>query len=150
MDELISMDERAMDNGLALMIHGLLSEAVAASPQKRHDLDQMTSTLAIVAPDAEVAVTLCFGNGRCQVRDGKDGDADLVIVAESHKIPELSLLQIRHGLPWLFDDKGKSFVRDLVERKIKIEGLTRFPPQPRRLARAGLDLVRLTRILSVA
>ena len=148
--DLISIDERAQENGLALMLHGLLSEAVDASASKRADLDKMSSRLSIVAPDAEVAVTLDFGGGRCRVRDGRDHDADLCIVADSYKIPELSLLQIRHGLPWLFDDKGKGFVRDLVERKIKIEGLIKFPPTPLRTAKAGLDLVLLTRILSVA
>lgn len=147
--ELVTIEERAQENGLALMIHGLLSEAVEASASKRADLDKMSSTLAIVAPDAEVAVTLQFGGGRCQVRDGRAHDADLCIVADSYKIPELSLLQIRHGLPWLFDEKGKNFVKDLVERKIKIEGLIRFPPTPLRTAKAGFDLVLLTRILSV-
>lgn len=148
--DLVTMDERAMENGLALMLHGLLSEAVAGSEQKRADLDKMSSRLAIVAPDADVAVTLVFGAGRCEVRDGRDFDADLVIVADSYKIPELSLLQIRHGLPWLFDEKGKSFVKDLVERKVKVEGLFKFPPTPLRTAKAGFDLVLLTRILSVS
>lgn len=148
--ELVTMDERAMENGLALMLHGLLSEAVAGSETKRADLDKMSSRLAIVAPDADVAVTLEFGGGRCAVHDGRALDADLVIVADSYKIPELSLLQIRHGLPWLFDEKGKAFVKDIVERKVKIEGVFKFPPTPLRTAKAGFDLVLLTRILSVS
>ena len=131
------------------MIFGLLSEAVEASESKRADLHRMSSRLAMVAPDAKVAITLCFGGGRCQVRDGRDYEADLCIVADSYKIPALSLLHIRHGVPWLFDEKGTEFVKDLVQRKIKIEGLLRFPPKPLRTAKAGYDLVLLTRILSI-
>ena len=61
----------------------------------------------------------------------------------------MSLLSIRYGMPWLLDDNGKNFVRALVKREIRIDGLIRIPPTPLKTAKAALDLVRLTRILSV-
>jgi hypothetical protein len=147
--DVVTLDAQAADNGLAMMLQGLLAENLAASDKKRRDFESMTSTFGIVAPDAEVTVTLAFAGGRCTIYDGLRHEPDLVITADSGKIPELSLLSIRYGLPWLLDDQGKSFVRALLTREIRIDGLIRIPPTPLRTAKAALDLVRLTRILSV-
>jgi hypothetical protein len=147
--DVVTLDALAADNGLALMLQGLLAESIANSTDKRHDFEQMESTFGIVAPDAEVTVTLEFARGRCTIYDGLRHEPALVITADSGKIPELSLLSIRYGLPWLLDDNGKNFVRALVKREIRIDGLIRIPPTPFKTARAALDLVRLTRILSV-
>jgi hypothetical protein len=147
--DVVTLDAQAADNGLAMMLQGLLAENLAASDKKRRDFESMSSTFGIVAPDAEVTVTLAFADGRCTIYDGLRHEPDLVITADSGKIPEMSLLSIRYGLPWLLDDNGKNFVRALVKREIRIDGLIRIPPTPLKTAKAALDLVRLTRILSV-
>lgn len=147
--DVVTLDAQAADNGLAMMLQGLLAENLAASDRKRRDFASMSSTFAIVAPDAEVTVTLAFDGGRCTIYDGLRHEPDLVITADSGKIPELSLLSIRYGMPWLLDENGKSFVRALINREIRIDGLIRIPPTPLKTAKAALDLVRLTRILSV-
>ena len=147
--DVVTLDALAADNGLALMLQGLLAESIANSAGKRHDFEQMESTFGIVAPDAEVTVTLEFARGRCTIYDGLRHEPALVITADSGKIPELSLLSIRYGLPWLLDENGQNFVRALLKREIRIDGLIRIPPTPLKTARAALDLVRLTRILSV-
>ncbi|HEX6835790.1 MAG TPA: hypothetical protein VF334_04420 [Polyangia bacterium] len=147
--DVVTLDAQAADNGLAMMLQGLLAENLAASERKRRDFESMSSTFGIVAPDAEVTVTLAFADGRCTIYDGLRHEPDLVITADSGKIPEMSLLSIRYGLPWLLDDNGKNFVRALLKREIRIDGLIRIPPTPLKTAKAALDLVRLTRILSV-
>ena len=147
--DVVTLDAQAADNGLAMMLQGLLAENLAASDKKRRDFESMSSTFGIVAPDAEVTVTLAFSDGRCTIYDGLRHEPDLVITADSGKIPEMSLLSIRYGLPWLLDDNGKNFVRALLRREIRIDGLLRIPPTPLKTAKAALDLVRLTRILSV-
>jgi len=147
--DVVTLDAQAADNGLAMMLQGLLAENLAASDKKRRDFESMSSTFGIVAPDAEVTVTLAFSDGRCTIYDGLRHEPDLVITADSGKIPEMSLLSIRYGLPWLLDDNGKNFVRALLRREIRIDGLIRIPPTPLKTAKAALDLVRLTRILSV-
>lgn len=149
MAEVVTLDARAGENGLAMMLQGLLAENLAASDRKRRDFDFMSSTFGVVAPDAEVTVTLRFDHGRCTLYDGLRHEPDLVITADSGRIPELSLLSMRYGLPWLLDDAGKSFVRALLKREIKIDGFIRIPPTPLRTAKAAVDLVLLTRILSV-
>lgn len=148
--DVVTLDAQAAENGLAMMLQGLLAENLAASDKKRRDFESITSTFGIVAPDADVTVTLAFGGGRCTIYDGLRLEPDLVITADSGKIPEMSLLSIRYGLPWLLDDNGKSFVRALLKREIRIDGLVRIPPTPLRTAKAALDLLRLTRILSVS
>jgi hypothetical protein len=150
--DVVTLDAQAAENGLAMMLQSLLAENLAASDRKRRDFDHMSSTFGIVAPDAEVTVTLAFSDGRCTIYDGLRREPDLVITADSGKIPELSLLSIRYGLPWLLDDNGKNFVKALLRREIRINGLIAIPPTPiwaLKAAKAALDLVRLTRILSV-
>ncbi|MCU1281331.1 MAG: hypothetical protein JWM53_4877 [bacterium] len=150
--DVVTLDAQAGDNGLAMMLQGLLAENLAASGDKRRAFESMTSTFGIVAPDAEVTVTLAFASGRCTIYDGLRHEPDLVITADSAKIPEMSLLSIRYGMPWLLDENGKNFVRALLKREIRIDGLIRIPPTPlwaMKTAKAALDLVRLTRILSV-
>jgi hypothetical protein len=146
----IALDSRAEENGLAAMVQGLLSENVAASAGKRADFEAIHTSFAIVAPDADVAITLLFAGGRCTIHDGLLPEAEVVITADSGKIPELSLLQIRYGLPWVLDEAGQGFVRALVKREIRIGGLVDLPfPRPRDTLRRAFDLVRLTRVLSV-
>src|SRR5258705_5131361 len=147
--DVVTLDAQAADNGLALMLQGLIAESIANSDGKRRDFEAMGSTFGIVAPDAEVTVTLEFGSGRCTIYDGLRHEPALVITADSGKIPELSMLKIRYGLPWLFDENGQSFVRSLLKREIRIDGLVKILPTPLKTAKAALDLVRLTPILSV-
>lgn len=147
--DVVTLDAQAAENGLAMMLQGLLAENLASSDCKRRDFERISSTFALVAPDADVTVTLVFSSGRCTLYDGLRHEPDLVITTDSDKIPELSLLSMRHGLPWLFDEHGKQLVRALVKRELRIDGLLRLPPTPLRTAKAALDLLRLTRILSV-
>jgi hypothetical protein len=147
--ERVAFAPGADDNGLAVILHGLLAENLATSAWRRRDLAAISTSFGVVAPDAEVRVTLTFDAGFCTLHDGLLSDAEVVITADSERIPELSLLAIRHGLPWVLDDAGKSFLRALAERKIRIGGLVDFPPRPRATLRRAMDLVRLTRVLSV-
>jgi hypothetical protein len=148
----VTMDPAAEDNGLAVMLHGLLVENLAASEDKRRDFAAISTVFGVVAPDADVRVTLVFDHerrGHCTIHDGLRTDAEVIITADSAKIPELSLLTIRYGVPWLLDETGQGFVRSLARQEVKIRGLVDFPPRLRDTARRALDLLRLTRVLSV-
>jgi hypothetical protein len=148
--DVITLDPAADDNGLAAMLQGLLGENVAASAAKRRDFEAIRTTFAVVAPDAEVAITLVFEHGRCTIHQGVRPSAEVVITADSEKIPSLSLLQIRYGLPWVLDEAGQGFVRALLKGEVKIAGLVDLPiPSVRASLRRAIDLVRLTRVLSV-
>lgn len=139
----------AEENGLALMLKGLLEESIAASTSKRLAFQAMRSSFAIAARDAEVQVTLSFDRGLCAIHDGIYAQPALFLDADTDKIPEMSQLKIRFGLPWLMDDAGKNFVRSLVKKQIQIKGIVSGLRHPLRTSQALLDLVRLTQILSV-
>ncbi|HEX2569098.1 MAG TPA: hypothetical protein VH877_06010 [Polyangia bacterium] len=148
---LITLDETAQDNGLALMLHGLFEENLAAYQAKREDFAAIRTRFALVAPDAEVQVSLWFDDGHCTVYDGVRNGTEVTITADSGKIPELSQVRLRFGLPWLLDDAGKGLVLSFVQGQIAVEGLIDLPwvhvgDTLRRL----YDLLRLTRVLSVA
>ena len=59
--DVVTLDAQAADNGLALMLQGLIAESIVNSDDKRRDFEAMASTFGIVAPDAEVTVTLAGG-----------------------------------------------------------------------------------------
>ena len=104
--DVVTLDAQAADNGLAMMLQGLFAENLAASDApSAATSSRCRSTFGIVAPDAEVTVTLAFGGGRCTIYDGLRHEPDLVITADSGKIPEMSLLTIRYGMPWLLDEQ---------------------------------------------
>ena len=150
--DVVTLDARAAENGLGMMLQGLLAENLAVNRGKRRAFSAMSSTFGVVAPDADVTVTLAFGGGHCTIYDGLRDEPDAVITADSGRIPELTQLSTRYGIPWLLDTHGKSFVRALMQGEIRVDGLLRLPVSPLgalRSAKAALDLVRLTRILSV-
>ncbi len=148
--EPVVLDPSVTENGLAAVLAGLMGENVAAHPAKRRDLRAIRTSFAIVAPDAEVAVTLQFRHGGCTLFDGNRPDAEVVVIADSDKIPALSLVEIRYGLPWLLGEAGQGVVRSLLAREIKIMGLVDLPiPHPRATLQRALDLLRLLRVLSV-
>ena len=68
--DVVTLDAQAADNGLAMMLQGLLAENLAASDKKRRDFESMSSTFGIVAPDAEVTVTLAFEDEHYTIYDG--------------------------------------------------------------------------------
>ena len=148
--DVVTLDAAAAENGLGMMLQGLLAENLAVHDGKRRAFLAMSSTFGVVAPDADVTVTLAFGDGRCTIYDGLGHAPDAVITTDSGRIPELTQLSTRFGVPWLLDAHGQSFVRALVYRDIRVAGLVRLSPlHAWRSIKAALDLVRLTRILSV-
>jgi len=45
--DVVTLDAQAADNGLAMMLQGLLAENLAASDRKRRDFESMSSTFGI-------------------------------------------------------------------------------------------------------
>jgi len=92
----------AHDNGLANMLAGLLRQNMQAKPRKRADFAALDGTVAIVAEDADVALTLRFERGeRLTIYDGIDGIPDVTIRGASDVIIALSNMPLATplGLP---------------------------------------------------
>jgi hypothetical protein len=102
----------AEDNGLASMLADLLRQNLEAKPHKQPDFDALTGSIAIVADDAEVALTLRFEHGRLTIYDGIVGIPDVTIRGGSDTILALSNMPLmtRLGLP-LPDPRDKESVK---------------------------------------
>jgi hypothetical protein len=98
----VTLAPGADDNGLAHMLMGLVSQNLESKPQKVRDFETLDGRVAVVATDAEVALTLRFRHGgKLVIYDGIDGVPDLTIVGTSEAIIALSNLPMTTplGLP---------------------------------------------------
>ena len=135
----IVLDDGARDVGLAEMLFNLLRQNLEQRPEKVSSFEALDSNVAMVAKDIDINVTLAFKKGKLKIYDGIVGNPDLKIIADHDAILELSLINIRMGLPNYFDKTGRSVLKKVLLGDLKIEGLLRHP----------LQLTHLTKIFSV-
>jgi hypothetical protein len=98
----VTLAPGADENGLANMLAGLVSQNLLAKPHKTEDFAALDGRVAIVADDADVALTLHFQRGgRLVIYDGIVGIPDLTIRGPSEAIIALSNLPVATplGLP---------------------------------------------------
>src|SRR5450432_859873 len=142
----IALAPGADENGLAVMLSELVRQNLEANPHKMPDFEALSGVIAIVAEDAEVALTLCFDRGNLRIYDRVLGVPDVVIYGSSDTIMALSNMPLnRQGLPIpRRDDKAgqelvRSVFRALVRRQFRIQGLLFHLPM----------LMHLTKVMSV-
>ena len=81
------------DNGLAIMLGDLVRQNLDAKPGKKADFAALDGRIAIVAADADVALTLVFErgpSGTLTIHDGIVGIPDVTIRGPSDAILALS------------------------------------------------------------
>jgi hypothetical protein len=144
----IELAAGAHENGLAAMLADLVRQNIEAKPQKRSSFVAMAGSIAIVADDADVALTLCFERGgRLTIHDGIVGVPDVTVRGPSEVIMALSNLPLRTPLglpiPRAGDSEAARAVRavfDAVRRgTLHVYGMAFHP----RL------VARLTRLMSI-
>jgi hypothetical protein len=138
-EPVIILDDGARDVGLAEMLFNLLRQNLEQKPQKVSSFEALDSNVVMVARDIDITITLVFKRGKLKIYDGVVGNADLKIIADHDAILELSLINIRMGLPNYFDKIGRNIFKKVLLGDLKIEGLLRHP----------LQLTHLTKIFSV-
>jgi hypothetical protein len=137
----VDVDASAEDNGLALMVAGLILQNLQEHPSKRDDFARLRGRVAIVAEDAGVAMTLAFQGNMVTVSDGIVGVPAVTVRARSEDIVQMSLLELipRLGLP---DPRG-SAAREIFQKSqaghVRVYGALLHIPL----------LLRLSRLLSV-
>ena len=92
----------AEENGLAMMLRDLVTQNLEAKPHKMGDFKALDGNVAIVADDADVALTLRFEyGGRLRIHDGIVGIPDVTIRGPSEAVLALSNMPLatRLGLP---------------------------------------------------
>jgi len=146
----ITLAPGAEDNGLATMLAELVRQNIEAKPHKKVDFDGLCTrggVVAIVAVDAEVALTMRFGRAGLVVHDGIVGIPDATVRGTSDVIINLSNLPITTPLalpiPGFRDEAGKAASRAVNEAMrsgdLEVHGALLAMPL----------LLRLTRLMSV-
>jgi hypothetical protein len=99
----IELAPGADSNGLAMMLADLVRQNIEAKPHKAADFRAIDGAVAIVADDADVALTLKFSrsSGVLTIHDGIVGIPDVTMRATSDAILALSNMPLtrRFGLP---------------------------------------------------
>jgi hypothetical protein len=92
----------ALENGLATMMADLVRQNLEAKPHKKADFAALAGSVAIVAVDVDVALTLSFERGgKLTIHDGVVGIPDVTIRGPSEAIMAMSNLPLATplGLP---------------------------------------------------
>lgn len=118
----IELNHDAQDNGLACMLAELIRTNVAQDSHKQDLLHSTKGSVAIVAEDAQVALTLVFDTHGLTIFDGIHGIPDVTIRAQSNDISKLSLMKFvpRFGVPKLSDATTRDMVTAILKRRIRV------------------------------
>ena len=142
---MIELGPRAEDNAFASMLADLVRQNLESKPHKKKDFDRLDGTVALVADDADVALTLEFRRGRLVVHDGILRVPDVTVRGSADAIMALSNVPLTKplALPIPTDraslDVLRSMVRATVRGELQMFGMLRH---------FGL-MSRLTRVMSV-
>jgi hypothetical protein len=125
----IELATGAEENGLATMIADLVKQNLESKPHKQGDFDALVnpaargkhgagSSVAIVADDADVALTMRFGGGKLVIHDGIVGIPDVTIRGPSDTILALSNMPLTTPLslpiPHPRDEEAKRTVSGVM------------------------------------
>jgi hypothetical protein len=148
----IALAPGAENNAFATMLADLVRQNLEAKPHKRKDFNALDGTVALVADDADVALTLEFVRGRGRgasgtltLHDGIRGVPDVAVRGSAEAIMALSNVPLTRplGLPLPTDASALEVVRGMLRMtrtgELRIYGM---------LGNLGL-LSRLTRVMSV-
>src|SRR4029079_12021958 len=90
----ISLAPGAENNAFATMLCDLVKQNLESKPHKKKDFDKLARgrgvTIALVADDADVALTLEFKGGRLVLHDGIKGVPDVAVRGSADAIMALS------------------------------------------------------------
>lgn len=137
----VDIDASAEQNGLAQMVAGLILQNLLEHPSKRADFARLRGKVAIVAEDADVAMTLAFKGNMVTVSDGIAGVPELTVRARSEDIVQLSMLELipRLGLPNPLGTAAREIFQKSQAGHVRVYGALLHLP----------TLLRLSRLLSV-
>jgi len=145
----ISLAPGAENNAFATMLADLVRQNLDSKPHKKKDFARLATargvTIALVADDAEVALTLEFRDGRLVLHDGIKGVPDVAVRGSADAIMALSNVPLTRplALPIPMDRSSLDVMVEMIRAtrsgELKILGM---------LGNFGV-LSKLTRVMSV-
>jgi hypothetical protein len=141
----ITLAPGAEENAFATMLADLVRQNLESKPHKKKDFAALDGTVALVADDADVSLTLEFRAGRLVLHDGIKGVPDVAVRGSADAIMALSNVPLTRplALPIPTDRPSFEVLRAMVRAtrtgELRIFGM---------LGNLGL-LNRLTRVMSV-
>ncbi len=124
---------------LASMVADVVESNLEGHPERIKIFNRIKGDIGIEATEAQVGITMRFDRGECVFHDEMSPTCKLRIRADTDTLMEVTNLNIKFGIPWLFDETGRSVVRNLLKRDLKVGGILIHP----------LMLIQLLIILSV-
>ena len=127
----------AEPNGLADLVGRLIEANLERRPDRRALL--RPSVVELVASDADTAATIVLSANRVEISNAPGSRTPhLRVVAGADDLLELSTAPLRFGFPDALDARGRSILRRIANRNVRVSGMLRHP----------IRLSRLTRLLS--
>ncbi len=98
------------------MLADLVRQNLESKPHKKKDFDALDGTVALVADDADVALTLEFTRGRLVVHDGIKGVPDVTVRGSADAIMALSNVPLTRplALPLPTDRASLEVMREMI------------------------------------
>ena len=128
----------AEPNGLADLVGRLIEANLERRPDRKALL--RPSVVELVASDADTAATIVLSAGAIEISNAPGSRTpDLRVVAGADDLLELSTAPLRFGFPDALDARGRSILRRIANRDVRVSGMLRHP----------IRLSRFTRLLSV-
>lgn len=136
----------AEPNGLADLVGRLIGANLEAEPERRGLLRD--TVVRLTAPDAAIEATVTLSSAGVDVANGPaKGRAvgrggrrpHLIIAADAYDLIELAGAPLRFGFPDVLQPRGRSVLRRIATRHVRVSGMLMHP----------IRLSRFTRLLSV-
>lgn len=115
----------AEDNGLATMLATLARQNLDDHPEREAAIAKLRGRVAIIAEDADVALTLELAGGRVVLHDGIVGIPDLTIRGGFEQIGDMSRMESIGALPDPRGEVNRAMWAALRSGKLRIWGLPR-------------------------
>ncbi len=128
----------AEPNGLAELVGRLIETNLEAEPDRRVLLRD--TVVRLTASDAAIEAIVTLSSAGVDVSNGPGGRRPhLVIAADAYDLIELAGAPLRFGFPDVLHPRGRSVIRRIATRRVRVSGMLRHP----------IRLSRFTRLLSV-
>lgn len=135
----LNITNNASDVPFSCIVQELLSRNIERSETKYATYKKMRGIAVIDLSDIETAISLHFNRGSLTIEPGVSPGAAIHIRTSSDQVVDLSVLNIRWGLPYYFNQAGRNVLGLIFSGKIRIKGLLTHP----------ILLTRLTIVMSV-